>query len=263
VEFFQGKVAVVTGAARGIGRAVAVELGRRGAQVVICGRSTAATPNKMLTGTLEECAEEVTATGAEVLTVGANLAVAAEVEPVAAQTLERVGRCDLLVNNAASTFPGGFLALPPKRWRTVWDVNVMAPVLLAHALLPGMLERGNGRILNLSSMTVLRNWPVLQSPYAVTKAGLETMTSALSEELTGTGVTINCIRIDEVVLTDVVEALGGADAVTAAQYDARTFARAMLWLLEQPIELSGQVLDFAALRARGALPAAGVGAPAV
>src|SRR5262245_47712670 len=139
-----GAVAVVTGAARGLGRALALELGRSGARVVLGGRSTAATPSKALPGTLDEVSAELDGLGVEALTVPADVADPAQVDRVVRLTLARFGRCDLLVNNAAVSFLGGFLEVRPSKWRAAIGVNLLGPVMLTHALLPGMLDRRHG-----------------------------------------------------------------------------------------------------------------------
>src|SRR5438067_2507218 len=105
-----GKVAVVTGAARGIGKAAAVAFGRAGASVVLVGRSTNDNPNRAgLPGTLEGVADELAGLGADVLSVAADLSNPEDVEHVIAAVDDRFGRCDVLVNNAALSFLGTFL----------------------------------------------------------------------------------------------------------------------------------------------------------
>src|SRR5438105_2370297 len=146
------RVCVVTGAARGIGKAVAVAFAKRGARLVLVGRSTHASPNRGgLPGTLESVAAEAGGLGAEVVIVAADLSKPDEVDSVVNAPNERFGRCDVLVNNAAVSFLGNFLDVPVRRWHAVLSVNLLAAVSLIHSFLPGMLERGDGRILNVSS----------------------------------------------------------------------------------------------------------------
>src|ERR1700712_569031 len=115
---------VITGSARGIGKAMALSWARRGAHVVLVARSTDANPSKALPGTLEQAADEVRAAGGEATVVGADLSsddgVGAVVAAVAA-----LGGCDVLVNNAAVSFLGDFLDVSPRRWAVAMQVNLL------------------------------------------------------------------------------------------------------------------------------------------
>ena len=200
-----GQVVLVTGATRGIGKASAIAFAVAGARLVLVGRSTDSAPNRGgLPGTLQSVAAEATALGAEVLTVAADLADPADVQRVVDETLERYGRCDVLVNNAAVSFVGPFLEVPARRWRPVIDVNLIAPVLLTHSLLPGMLERGKGSIINVTSgaADTGTHAEVPQLPYAASKAGMNAMSFGLADQLAGTGVAVNLLAPE--VLTEAV-----------------------------------------------------------
>ncbi|MBV9511079.1 MAG: SDR family oxidoreductase, partial [Caulobacteraceae bacterium] len=174
------QVVVVSGATRGIGRATALAYARRGARVAICGRSTAERPNKHMPGTLEDAEAALRAAGAsDVLAAPANLGDEADVERFAQATLERFGRCDVLINNAAVSFLGGFLEVPASRWRAVLNVNIMAAVILSQRFLPGMLERKSGVLLTVGSSSA-HDDGVVQLPYSVTKLGLERIATGLA-----------------------------------------------------------------------------------
>jgi len=157
---FRGAVALVTGASRGVGRAIAVALAARGADVACAARATDAAPFK-LPGTVDETVRAVEAQGRRGLAVPTDLARPEQVEAMVTRTIEHFGRLDILVNNAAITFPGD-LDLPMKRWDLVMEVNLRAPVLAMRAALPGMIARRIGCILNVSSAAAVMVVPGLR-----------------------------------------------------------------------------------------------------
>src|SRR5471032_2634955 len=122
-----GKVAIVTGASRGVGAATAFELAGRGCKVVCAARATDAAPIP-IPGTIDETVRRITETGGEAIAVPTNLAKDAEVEHMVAATVERFGPVDILVNNAAITFPGD-LDLDMKRFDLLMQVDLRAPLL--------------------------------------------------------------------------------------------------------------------------------------
>ena len=189
------RVVLITGATRGVGRGIAEAFSRRGDTLVVVGRSTDAEPNRLgLPGTLEEAGSVLRSQGSEVLTIRADLADPAEVERLAAEVLESHGTPDVLVNNAAATFIGGFLDIPLSRWRTAINLNLLAPVGLIQAFLPGMLDRDEGRIINVTSAAArtrdFPDSPVPQLSYAASKAALDSFTYGLLPDLEASGVEI-------------------------------------------------------------------------
>jgi citronellol/citronellal dehydrogenase len=254
------KVVVVTGASRGIGRAVAGAFARRGCSLVIAARSTDLSPNRAgLPGTLESVGTELRSHGVDVLAVPADLSRAEEAEALVASTIDRFGRCDVLVNNAAVSFLGRFVDVPARRWNPVLAVNLLAPVVLIHGFAPGMIERGDGRIINISSGAAntrpgaTGGETVHQLPYAASKAGLEALTFGLADQLRGTGVAVNALR--PTVATEAV-ALGAPHLLedTSGRWARpEPYADAVVWLADQPDSFTGQLLSNDDLRARGVL----------
>jgi NAD(P)-dependent dehydrogenase (short-subunit alcohol dehydrogenase family) len=184
---FAGRAALVTGAGRGIGRAVAVQLARAGARVAVLARSL---------DQLHETAEQVRSDGGTAVMVPADLADPDAVVAAAAQASEELGPIDVLVNNAAAVQPAGpTFATGPAAWRKAFALNVDAPIQLTLLLAPSMLARGWGRIVNVSSGIVERPEAMVGlNAYAATKAALEAHTRNLAAELAGSGVTANVYR---------------------------------------------------------------------
>lgn len=242
---------VITGAARGIGRALAIEAGARGHRVVVTGRSTDSSPSKALPGTLDEVVHTIRAAGGEAESIRADLTDPEDVTRISQFVIERYGGCDILVNNAALSFTGRLLDLPARRWAPVMAVNLTAPVNLIHALLPQMLERGNGVILNLSSGAAVHDH-VPELAYAATKAALERLSFGLHSEYGGRGVAFQCLRIDELVVTEAVALAAPELPADMPRHTPEDVATALLWMLGQP-SLSGEVLTMADLRAAGRL----------
>src|SRR5207245_333871 len=147
-----------------------------------------------LPGTVAETVREIESGGGVGLAVPTNLAVEDEVVAMIRATEERFGRLDVLVNNAAITFLGD-LDIPQKRHDLVMAVNYRAPWLAMREAIPEMRERGEGSILNLSSIAAVRVIPSLMT-YGVSKAALERLTVDAGEQLRPFGIAVNCFRID-------------------------------------------------------------------
>jgi citronellol/citronellal dehydrogenase len=251
-------VAVVTGATRGIGKQAATELATAGARVVLVGRTGADRPHPRLAGTLQSVAEELEAAGAEVLTVQADLRDSVQTEAIVTRTLERFGRCDVLVNNAAYTFNGPVIEVPWQRWEMAMRVQVSAPLQLVQGFVPGMLERGAGRVVNVStgaSASLGYNLAL----YSVTKQAMERLSDYLHFELGGRGVSFNVLRIDRLVSTEgwqyVYDTQGEAVATQgiplSEMLSPQVVGRQIRWLVERPAAFSGHTVGCAEVTALG------------
>ncbi len=186
---FSGKTALVTGAGRGIGRAVALGLGDAGASLVLIARSG---------DELAQTRAMLAVRGARadrVRVISADLGDEEQRGQAAAAALE-TARVDILVNNAATVEPlGPTAAVSLSEVRGAFEVNVVAVVALTAAVLPGMLDAGWGRIVNVSSAIAARPDSMVRfNTYAATKAALEAHSVNLAAELAGTGVTVNAYR---------------------------------------------------------------------
>jgi len=191
-----GKVAVITGASRGIGDAIARRYAMEGAKVVVSAR-TVESGDHYLPGSINETVAQINAAGGQAIAVKADLGVAEDRQGLVAAALDAFGAIDVLVNNAAITYFIPVTEFPEKRFRLMMDVQVWAPFELAQLVLPGMRERGSGWILNVSSHAALH--PEKSQPgrgstvYGMCKAALERFTTGLAQEVYDDGIGVNVI----------------------------------------------------------------------
>ena len=176
----EGKVAIVTGASRGLGKAIAVELARAGAAVAVAARTVEAGQSP-LPGTIRETVYEIEKQGGRSISVRCDVTKEEDVEELIKQVSERLGRVDIMVNNAGITTPESFLKLSTKKWDLVVGVNLRGTFLCTKSVLPQMVERRSGHIINLSS--VLARRVKFSVAYGATKAAIERFTLGLAKEM--------------------------------------------------------------------------------
>ena len=240
-----GQVAVVTGASRGIGRAIAVAFARAGADVVVAARSSEGAPSK-LPGTIEGTAREVEAAGRKALAVPMDVTDESQVREAARRTLDTFGRADILVNNAGISFPAPFTETPLKRWDLVMAVNLRGPVMCAQAFLPAMLEQGSGRIINISSYLAEVLMPGMMS-YSVSKIALEKWTQALAAELAAKGIAVNALRIEMNIATEGWQ-FRNPDIDYSSWEKPEAAAETTLWLATRDPSFTGRVMTIEEIR---------------
>jgi len=250
-----GTVAVVTGASRGVGAAAAVALAARGCRVACAARATEANPQPTV-GTIDETVARIRAAGGEALAVPTNLAIDDEVEQMIETTVAALGPVDVLVNNAAITFPGD-LDLPMKRHDLVFAVNLRAPLIAIKAVAPSMRERGSGSILNVSSVAGLNYFPGLMA-YGASKIALEHLTVSLAAQLRPDGIAVNTFRIDIPVASEGF--LANAPDIDHSDWEpSEVAAEGIVWMLEQPPSYTGHNAGMATLRHEHGIMATRVG----
>lgn len=183
-----GKVAIITGASRGLGRYCAIGYGSEGASVVVAAR-TEQQKDPNLPGTIYETAKEVEAAGGQALPVVFNAADPESIAAMVEATIEAFGRIDILMNNAAVQPPGRISTIQPKHWELEFAVNVHGPFHCTRAVLPTMLSQSSGSIINISSVAAQGG-----SHYGATKRAVEAMTVGLSYELRDLGIAVNALK---------------------------------------------------------------------
>lgn len=226
-----GRVALVTGGGRGLGRAMALGLAEAGAQVVITAAREAAE--------LAAVAREGDAPGTDrILALVADVTREADCRRVVATARERFGRADILVNNAGRgmryvgdtflTEPTGFWTVDPDIWRLVIDTNVNGPFLMARSVVPAMLAAGWGRIINISmNRETMRRRGF--SPYGPSKAALDAETLIWAQDLAGSGVTVNALLPGGASRTGMIPP-GLPEAMRATLLDPAIMVPPLLWL---------------------------------
>src|SRR5262245_7086547 len=240
----RGAVALVTGASRGVGRAIALGLADAGADVACAARATDVSPLK-LPGTIDETVRGIEQRRRRGLAIPTDLSKPDQVEAMVARTIATFGRLDVLVNNAAITFPGD-LELPMKRWDLVLEVNLRAPLLAMKAALSGMIARRRGAILNISSAAAVSAIPGLLA-YGVSKAALERLTAGAAEDLRGHGVAVNCFRIDVPLASEGF--VYNAPELDQSDWEpTEVGAEGALWVLAQRPEFTGHIKSITDLR---------------
>lgn len=180
-EDFTGRVALVTGASRGFGLATAKRLAERGASVAVHVRDA------------ERAATAARQVGDRGFAVPGDLENPADLRAIVERTLDRFGRVDVLVNNAAMALTTRFEKITEEEWRRTFDVNVTAAFLLIRAVLPAMREQGYGRIVNVSSTAGKTVSTLGGAHYTASKAALQGLTRAAAKELGPYGITVNAI----------------------------------------------------------------------
>jgi citronellol/citronellal dehydrogenase len=237
-----GRVAIVTGASRGIGEAIARRLASEGARVAISARTL--DPDASVEGSLVETAERIKAAGGEALPIQCDLSNAEDRKRLVEVVTQRLGPVDILVNNAAVTFLLPLEAFPEKRFKLMVEVQLWAPYELCQLVVPGMKERGEGWILNISSRAGVHPLgPPFEdvhrtgnfSVYGMVKAGLNRLTTALAAELFDDGIAVNSLAPWDNVATP---GAGHHDLVEGFALESpELMAEAALVLCSQPPKL--------------------------
>lgn len=178
-----GKVAVVTGGSKGIGRAIALTLSAEGAKVMICSRHLEAA---------QVVVSEIQATGSEGAAVQADMARRSDAEALIQGCVERFGRLDILVNNAAITKDGLVVRMKEEDWDAVLNVNLKGAFFTTRAALRPMLKQQSGRIVNIASVVGMMGNPG-QANYVAAKAGLIGFTKAVAKEVASRAITVNAV----------------------------------------------------------------------
>ncbi len=257
MDDLRGKVALVTGASRGVGAATAVALAQAGCDVACAARATRDHPQRTA-GTIDETVARVAEAGRRGLAVPTNLAVDQEVVDMVSATVDHFGRLDILVNNAAITFIGD-LDIPLHRYDLVMQVNLRAPLIAIREAVPAMRAAGGGAIVNVSSVAAMFPHSSLMA-YGISKIGLERLTVDAAVQLAPDNIAVNCFRIDVAVASEgFVANTPGVDHSTWEPSDVA--AEGIVWMVGRPATYSGRRESMFALRRREGIMASRSSAP--
>lgn len=199
----QDKVAIVTGASRGIGRATALALAGEGAKVAINYANSS--------GAADAVVAEITGQGGEALALQANVAEADQVDILFKTVLDKWGRADVLVNNAGITRDTLLLRMKPEDWQAVINLNLTGVYLCTRAVSKVMLKQRSGRIINIASVAGQMGNPG-QANYSAAKAGVIGFTKTVAKEMASRGVTVNAVA-PGFIATDMTEGLGSEEII--------------------------------------------------
>ncbi len=243
-----GRVAIVTGASRGIGQHIAELFAAEGAAVALVAR-TVAPGTSRLPGSIDEVLARIVSAGGRAVAVPADLTVPADVETIVSRTEALLGPVDTLVNNAGVNFYGPALDISGRKYDLTFSMMVHAPFRLCQLAIPGMVSRGRGWVLNITSKQARHPmgppYPDWASdgctPYGMAKAAADRMTTGLAAELEGSGVRVNALGTMGLVMTPGVAAVSPhtPDNVPVEPDDA--MAHAALILCTGPPESTGRI----------------------
>jgi NAD(P)-dependent dehydrogenase (short-subunit alcohol dehydrogenase family) len=227
------RVAIVTGAARGIGQEYCLALAREGAKVAAVDILSC-----------EETVTQVRRAGGEALAITVDVTNDQSTHAMVTQALQRLGRIDILINNAAiygGLKVGPFDQIPETEWDQVMAVNIKGIWLCCKAVLPVMKQQGKGKIINISSGTIWQGTPFLLH-YVTSKGAVFALTRALARELTGTGINVNTIT-PGFTMTEASKTL--VDPETFAGLKQQMLSRQIIKRSEEPSDLTGTVIFLA------------------
>lgn len=203
LQLLRKQVALVTGASRGIGRAIALELAKYGATIVVNYAASSAAADGVV--------ETITSAGGSAVSLQADVSQADQVDTLINAIIEKFGRIDILVNNAGITRDTLLLRMKPEDWQAVIDLNLTGVFLCTRAVSKIMLKQRSGRIINITSVAGLMGNPG-QANYSAAKAGVIGFTKTVAKELSSRGITVNAVAPGFIV-TDMTNDLGNTEEI--------------------------------------------------
>lgn len=244
-----GRVAIVTGASRGIGKAIAELFAEEGAKVAFCARTVHEGDHPALEGSLDRTLDEIRARGGSAIAVQCDVSDQDQCAAMVERTRSELGPIDVLVNNAALNYFIPFAEYPPNRWVRAFAVNVHGPFWLSQMVLPDMIAQKRGAIVNISSRGGMFPGPGPYEPgfrggvmYGASKAALERMTQGIAQEVFEHNVAVNALSPDRGVATPGVvyhKLLESADDPRGEPMDYMT--RAALFLATRDASYTGHI----------------------
>ncbi|MBX3242394.1 MAG: NAD(P)-dependent oxidoreductase [Chitinophagaceae bacterium] len=230
---FKGKTVFITGASRGIGRAIALKLAAEGAQIVVAAKSVEENPK--LGGTIFSVAKEVVEAGGEALPVQCDIRFEDQVEQAVAKTIEVFGGIDILVNNASAISLTNIENTEPKRFDLMFDINVRGTFFVSRACIPQLRKSDNPHILNLSPpVNPDKKWLGAHTAYTLSKYNMSMIALGLSEELKKDGIAANTLWPQTTIATAAVQNLLGGDRLIQMSRTPQIVADAAYYILKRP-----------------------------
>jgi citronellol/citronellal dehydrogenase len=248
-----GKCIFITGASRGIGKAIALRAARDGANVVVAAKTVE--PHPKLPGTIYSAADEIAQAGGQALAVAMDVRDETQVEAAVAQAVSRFGGIDILVNNASAISLTGTLETPMKRFDLMHQVNVRGTYLCSQKTIPHLKRAANPHILNLApplESTLQARWFAPHVGYTMAKYGMTLCALGMAEEFRGDGIAVNALWPRTAIDTEAIRLIAGADARKRTR-SPKIVADAAYWILTQPSrKVTGRLfVDDEVLRAAG------------
>jgi len=233
-----GKTLFITGASRGIGKAIALRAARNGARIVVAAKT--AEPDPRLPGTIHSAAAEIEAAGGQALALVVDVRDAAQVQAAVEQAVQRFGGIDVLVNNASAIHPHGILETPAKRYDLMMDINVRGSFVCAQACLPHLLKAANPHVLSLSPpISMNRRWFGDHAAYTTSKYAMSLLALGIAEEFRARGVAANTLWPRTLIGTSALDI--AAPGLVQRARTPEIMADAAHWILTQPSrELTGE-----------------------
>jgi NAD(P)-dependent dehydrogenase (short-subunit alcohol dehydrogenase family) len=248
----QGKVAIVTGGSKGIGRATALALAQEGVDVAICARGVEE---------LEDAASDIRArTGQRALAVRADTGEPDDIKNLVARTAAELGGVDILINNAVNSTAARFMELADEDWLNHINVKIMGYVRCARECIPHMQQRGGGRIINIGGMAARHSNPLTNSN-GVTNASVSNMAKNLADQVAGDGILVNCIHPGTTRTprqTMLLERQARDSGITVEEAESRAVSRIPIGRMVEPEDIADLVLFLVSNRA-GAITGQSIG----
>jgi citronellol/citronellal dehydrogenase len=246
-----GKTVFITGASRGIGKAIGLAAAREGANVVVAARTVVRHPK--LPGTIHTAAEEIGAAGGSAIAVECDVRDEAQVHHAVGQAIARFGGIDVLVNNASAIHLAGTVETPMKRYDLMHQVNARGTFLCSQACIPHLAKRENPHILNLAPpLAMAPRWFAPHVAYTMAKYGMSMCVLGMAEELRDRGIAVNALWPRTVIATSALNLLGGEETARRGRRP-EIVADAALAVLRRPARgcTGNFFIDEEVLRAEG------------
>jgi citronellol/citronellal dehydrogenase len=212
MQSLRGKTVFITGASRGIGKAIALRAARDGANIVIAAKTTA--PNPKLPGTIYSAAQEIEAAGGHALAVPTDIRDEAQVDGAVQQAVETFGVIDVLVNNASAISLTGTLDTPMKRFDLMYEVNARGTFLCTQKCIPHLKRAANPHVLNISPpLNLDPRWFSPHVAYTIAKYGMSLCVPGMAEEFRADGIAVNALWPRTAIATAAIAHIAGPEAL--------------------------------------------------